>query len=125
VRDLAALLDQLDAAAARGDVHGVWDLDLAFHQRLYELSGSRLFLETWNLFRDQVRLWHRISSGLPRISTGLPGAEAVAGDRRLHQPLFEALRARDAVAAEAAAREHVEAGIRMLGLDAPIGSPAA
>ena len=118
--ELARIVDDMASAVQRADAHSTSDLDIAFHERIYELSESLIFLNVWSTIRDRVRLWHRIAGRITRqqLPTGLTSD-------RLHQEILDALRLRSPRRAEDAARTHIERGYRMLGLGSmDDGAPA-
>ncbi|MBI2939194.1 MAG: GntR family transcriptional regulator [Chloroflexi bacterium] len=122
LRSLERIVDDLAAAERRGDWHALSDCDILFHERLYALCGSRLFLEIWQLFRDQVRLWHRVSKILQRHSAPRTIEWTV---ERLHRDILEAVREGSPVCAENAARVHIErAQLLVEGGPLPDGSAA-
>jgi DNA-binding GntR family transcriptional regulator len=87
------------------------DLDLAFHDEIYRLSGHRLLQEAWGNLRAKIRVL-LVATGVLGVAdpqTGRPQAYS-----RGHAPILQALRARDAAAAEAAIARHLADGERLL-----------
>ncbi len=74
--------------------------DLAFHQRILEVSGSRRLLEAWLGIMSQVRLLQR------HVLTSRDlNLEQLA---RNHEAIVDALRSGDPDAAERCLRDHIE-----------------
>ena len=87
------------------------ELDLAFHDEIYRLSGHRLLQETWGNLRPKFRVL-LVATGVLGVAdpqTGRPHAYS-----RGHAPIVDALRARDAAAAEAAIARHLADGEKLL-----------
>lgn len=97
--DLARLdsyLQEMRRAAVAGDVVAEASADAAFHGYLVDAAGNGTLARVWRLLEPYSRTY---------ISIAVPGA-----DRRriaeLHEPVLQALRARDGSVAEAAIRHH-------------------
>jgi DNA-binding GntR family transcriptional regulator len=123
-RDLAAmesLLEQADAEdplSEAGQIRKA-ELDLAFHDEIYRLSGHRLLQDAWGNLRARIRVL-LVVSGMLRTTVD----PSVAGPRpyhRWHAAVMEALRARDADQAEIEVIRHLAGGerglVRQLGGD--------
>ncbi len=95
---LRELYEQMRAAAQRGDGHAHVQADIDFHRAIVEASGNRLLRQFWESMRlptttfMSVILTHR---DLPELTVR-------------HEPILLALEARDPVAAEQAARWHID-----------------
>jgi DNA-binding GntR family transcriptional regulator len=98
VDELEAELDAMRAAAEKGDLHEQVEHDVAFHRLIVEASGNRILLETWLSLRIESR------TIVTALRSGLDGREIAAR----HEPVLEALRARDPKRAGEALRRHVE-----------------
>jgi DNA-binding GntR family transcriptional regulator len=107
---LAAQVDAIRAASQRGEASAVSAHDVAFHDRIYQISGNRLLLDIWRGFRDQILLRHRMRPPDDLSSDGL----STLG---VHQELFDALATRDREVARRAAELHICLGARQLGID--------
>ena len=87
------------------------ELDLAFHDEIYRLSGHHQLEEAWGNLRARIRVL-LVATGVLRDT-----ALTAYGPRpyhRWHAPILEALRARDPVRAEAAVLRHLATGERGL-----------
>jgi DNA-binding GntR family transcriptional regulator len=98
VEALEAELAAMRASADEGDLHGLAEHDAAFHRLIVEASGNSILLEVWTSLRIETR------TAITALKTRVDGHEIVA----LHDPVLEALRARDPDRAGAALRRHVE-----------------
>ncbi len=98
LRELRRLLDQLEKAAADGDVRAVSQADLALHEAICRLSGNaRLYAAFTRDFPTML--------GLIRMDDQQhPSLEAMA---REHRPILEALEKGDADLAVAHLRSHI------------------
>jgi DNA-binding GntR family transcriptional regulator len=90
--------DQMRAAAARGDDHAHVEADIAFHRAIVYASGNRLLRQFW----DSMQL--ATTTFMSLILTHRDLHELCVR----HEPILAALEARDADAAERAARWHIE-----------------
>jgi DNA-binding GntR family transcriptional regulator len=99
------LVERGRAALARGHFPSLIDADMAFHNAIYAASGNPLIAESAS------RHWHHVR----RVIGGVLQAE---GPREWvwdeHEGIVDAINAGDAIAAERRAREHCEAGGRVL-----------
>ena len=106
-RDLAALaglVDEMQAAARRNDLHAVATADASFHGRLVDVAGNETLARVWRSLEPFSRTY---------ITLVVPDADPQwAAD--LHPPIMAALRARDPELVIAALRNHfAEAGLRL------------
>jgi len=113
-------LDSLDAMIAQNEAvptHNVdhlirrAELDLAFHDEIYRLSGHRQLQEAWGNLRARVRVLLVATGVLRESDTSSNGAGPYA---RWHAPVVAALRARQPDLAEAAVIRHLAKGERDL-----------
>jgi DNA-binding GntR family transcriptional regulator len=99
------LVERGRAALARGHFPSLIDADMAFHNAIYAASGNPFIAESAS------RHWHHVR----RVMGGVLRAE---GPREWvwdeHQGIVDAINAGDAAAAERRAREHCDAGGRVL-----------
>ena len=108
--DLTALGHELHVwdTAERDDAQALWVADLGFHERIYAVSGNRHLIRFAQIAADLVAVYRH--STIRRLGSD---ADAVMPRTRSdvyaeHQRIFDALRARDPVAAEEAARAHID-----------------
>ncbi|HSO07712.1 MAG TPA: GntR family transcriptional regulator [Pelomicrobium sp.] len=101
----AALIDRGRAAVAAGDVGAMVDADVAFHHRIYELSGNPLIEET---LAQQWKHLRRYMGGVLEES----GAREGIWDE--HAAIFEAVKNGRPQDAGARAREHALNGAERL-----------
>jgi DNA-binding GntR family transcriptional regulator len=104
VEELSGYLGEMRRAARADDAHAEAVADSLFHGRIVEISGNATLQRVWRQLEPFSRTY---------ITLAAPGI-----DRRrvadLHQPLLDALRARDAVAAAVALDRHYTAAAAML-----------
>jgi DNA-binding GntR family transcriptional regulator len=96
--ELDAMASEMFARAQDGDAAAVFELDLQFHHRLYELSGHSL------LRRTLAELWRRISMLVNFDATTSPDLLEYAKNHRM---LFDALRTGNSGDVERVFREHI------------------
>ncbi len=101
---LSGYMDAMDHAAEAGDTVAEAAADARFHGCLVEIANNSTLARVWGLLEPYSRTY---------ISLAVPGADRrrIAG---LHVPVLDALRARDAVTAEAAIRHHFDDAEAML-----------
>jgi DNA-binding GntR family transcriptional regulator len=87
------------------------ELDLAFHDEIYRLSGHHLLQEAWGNLRAKIRVL-LVASGMLRIID--PSVSGPRPYHRWHAPVLEALRSADADRAEASVIRHLALGERGL-----------
>jgi len=98
VRELRTLLDGMDAAAARNDLDGYHDANLAFHDRLVELAGNRKLLAMYRRLVNELRLHRRAS---------IAQAGALPVSTREHHDIVDKIAAGAPAAAGRALHDHV------------------
>jgi DNA-binding GntR family transcriptional regulator len=96
--DVAALEREVLGMAQAEDVREQVEHDVRFHELIVAASGNARLIELWASLQVESRTM------ITALRTGLDAA-AIA---RLHEPIVDALRRRDADAAAAAIRGHVE-----------------
>jgi DNA-binding GntR family transcriptional regulator len=110
---METLLHDADAVEADRDDRVIRraERDLAFHDEIYRLSGHRQLQDVWGNLRTRI-LVLLVATGILR--------DPVLADRgprpysRGHAPILNALRERDADAAEVSIVEHLAMGERLL-----------
>jgi DNA-binding GntR family transcriptional regulator len=100
--ELFTWLDRLENAAAR-DVGVYFPLNIAFHDRIVEMTGNTVLLEFYRRVIDRMHL-------LRRRSFSAPGGNNPS--RLEHRRIVEALQSRDPERAGNALRAHVENGFQ-------------
>ena len=86
------------------DLHALWTADLSFHEIIYEVSNNRHLVRFAQIAAELAAVYRR--NTIRRLEN--EGARSREDVRLEHQQIFEALAARDADLAEAAAREHIQ-----------------
>jgi DNA-binding GntR family transcriptional regulator len=107
IETLATDIEHMNEAAEAGDPVAAADADAGFHGRLVEIARNGTLERVWGLLEPYSRTY---------ITLAVPGADRrrIAG---LHVPVLDALRLRDAAAAEAAIHAHfVDAKDMLAGL---------
>lgn len=97
--ELQALVEQMRDAARNKDMETLERIDTQFHERVCELSGSRIMLRVWLPLFTQLRRF--ITQSHQRY---FPQRTEIADG---HQPLVDALRSRNPKKAEAAITKHI------------------
>ena len=97
IRELRSFIQAGQAAVGVGDVSGIVDANMAFHNAIAEAAGNDLLA---HVLRDVSRKvqWLHSSVAAERAGTSL----------QEHVLIVDALEARDADAAEKSARDHVD-----------------
>lgn len=101
LKELHALLDQLEASAVQGGVNHYFPLNISFHDRLVEMAGNGVLL---GLYRQLVNRMHLMRR------RGFSAAGSSQASHAEHRAILEALATRDPERAARAMREHVQAG---------------
>lgn len=89
------------------------ETDLQFHEILFDVSQHRLLQQAWQRLRVQARVLLVVNGALWN-SEARSEQERALGMVKVHEPLVEALRARDAALAERLFVEHLAEGERRL-----------
>ena len=110
IAELRTRVDRLDRVA--GGIDAYFPLNLAFHDRIVEMTGNGKLLAAYRRLIDEMHLLRR---------HGLVHGGGLGVSNAEHRAIVEALARRDAAAATRAAREHVLAGRRRL---VAAGAPA-
>jgi len=98
VRDLRALIERMDKAAAKDDLDAYHQINLAFHDRLVELSGNAKLLVTYRRLVNELHLYRR---------TALAQDGALPLSSHQHHDIVEKIAAGQASAAGRALYDHV------------------
>lgn len=100
-RELDRLVDQMVAAAERGDVAAVCDIDRRFHQRLWRIADHSILLEVAAGLRGRInRFLHAATQALP--------PDELVRHAVGHGDLLDVIASGDRDRAEAAMRDHIE-----------------
>jgi DNA-binding GntR family transcriptional regulator len=98
LQTLAKLLDDMDTAAADGDLDVYYPLNLQFHQTLLEFTGNRRLLQTYQSIIRELHLFRR---------KALVTRERMSDSNAEHRAIYAALRAKNPVAAASLMEAHV------------------
>ncbi|HTK00405.1 MAG TPA: GntR family transcriptional regulator [Bordetella sp.] len=101
--ELGAMLTELENTSVRDGVSRYFELNLAFHDRLVEMTGNATLL---GLYRQVVNRIHL----LRRRGFSLAGSSAASHAE--HRAILDALATRDADIAARAMRQHVQSGLQ-------------
>jgi DNA-binding GntR family transcriptional regulator len=112
--DVTALERELKAMARAGDLRQQVEHDVQFHKLIVEASGNSRLIEIWSSLQVETR------TAISALRTGLTPREAA----KMHEPIIEALRRKDARAAGRAIRSHVEHFGRILAKSQKAGAGA-
>lgn len=89
------------------------DLDMQFHDILFELSGHHLLQQAWQRLRSQARVLLVVTGAL-RDSASIPSPRHGLGLRAVHEPIFEAIQVGNVDEAERAMIYHLAEGERRI-----------
>jgi DNA-binding GntR family transcriptional regulator len=103
LQELHAMLDQLEASSIHGELNNYFTLNIAFHDRLVELSGNTTIL---GLYRQVVNRMHL----LRRRGFSIAGSSQASHHE--HRMILDALARRDPDAVALAMFQHVQAGFQ-------------
>lgn len=98
IRELRTLVERMDKAAAKNDLDTYYQVNLAFHDRLVQLTGNAKLLFTYRRLINELHLYRR---------TALGQAGAVPVSSHQHHDIVEKIASRRAAAAGKALFEHV------------------
>ena len=98
VRELRALVERMDKAAARDELDAYHRANLQFHDRLVELAGNAKLLATYRRLVNELHLYRRAS---------LAQAGALPVSTREHHDIVEKIASGQAAAAGRALYDHV------------------
>jgi DNA-binding GntR family transcriptional regulator len=97
--DLGAILASHDRAVNEGDVEGHFDFDRQFHTKILEIAGNERLSTSLGMLRSQIDI------AMQTTHKG-PGRIALALEE--HRVIFQHISEGNAVAAEEAARGHIQ-----------------
>jgi DNA-binding GntR family transcriptional regulator len=103
IEELKAMVTQLETSTGSGGVTHYFFLNIAFHDRMVEMTGNTMLL---GLYRQVVNRMHL----LRRRGFSLSGSSAASHAE--HRVILEALATRDAESTARAMRQHVESGFQ-------------
>jgi DNA-binding GntR family transcriptional regulator len=103
LQELRDILDRLEASSTDGELNDYFALNIAFHDRLVELSGNATLL---GLYRQVVNRMHL----LRRRGFSIAGSSQASHHE--HRLILDALARRDPEAVALAMRQHVHAGFQ-------------
>jgi DNA-binding GntR family transcriptional regulator len=98
VEDLGRHLGAIEKAAADGDLHEQVRSDVEFHQTIIDACGNSILRDVWRSLRIEGRTM------ITTLRTGIDLEEIAA----IHEPILDAMRAKDPDAAAAAMRRHFD-----------------
>ena len=101
LQELAGLVQDMTRAAQAQDATELVELDLQFHHRLHEMTGHRLLQQMLQDLGGLTRIFIIATKAFYSPFASLEEAAAS------HNPILEALRARDAQLARQAIHEHI------------------
>lgn len=101
IDELAELVDTMNQAARQNDAAELVEIDLQFHERLHAMTGHRLLVQQLQSLAGLTRVF--IIATKAYYSPFASLEEAAAS----HNPILQALRARDAKLAREAIHEHI------------------
>lgn len=113
--ELQLLVEQMREAARNKDMETLERIDTEFHQRVCELSGSRILLRVWLPLFTQLRRF--ITQAHQRF---FPQRTEIADG---HQPLVDALRSRDPKKAETVVTQHILVSWARMNADQQLEKP--
>ncbi len=117
--DLAGLqrsVERMESAFAAGDAVTYHELNVAFHERMVELTGNRKMLDIYRKLLNELALYRR-------HSLGQPGAMRSSVDE--HRGILAAIRSGDPDAAGNTMRDHILASGERLQRAHESAAPAA
>ena len=100
VRDLRQIVDRMEKATARNDVDAYLAANLAFHDRLVELTGNHKLLVTYRRLVNELHLFRRAT---------LTQGGALPVSTREHRDIVDRIASGQVAAAGRALHEHVAA----------------
>lgn len=98
IAELAAIGEQMQRAAAAGDGRTLAIVDASLHERIMQLAGNRTLLRVWRSLEPLSRTF---------ITLAGPGSNP-QWSADLHDPILEAIQARDTEAVVGAIESHFE-----------------
>jgi DNA-binding GntR family transcriptional regulator len=114
IAELQSYIDEMQRAASAGDVLAEAHVDTAFHGRIVEIAANVTLRRVWRFLEPTSRTY------ITFIAHAIDPHEMA----NLHQPIIDALQARDADAATEAVRRHFRIAAEMFDPFLEIASPA-
>ncbi len=105
IAELESLVDAMLKAAKVGDDARVIELDLQFHQALWQMSGHQRLLQVLTSMLSQIRTFLTVNTEL---------IEDLVEGFADHKKIVDAIRSRQADAAERQMREHIVAARKVV-----------
>ena len=114
LKRLQTHLQAWESPPRESDDSALWVSDLNFHNLIYEVTGNRHLMRFSQIAAELAAVYRR--NTIRRLDEPGAGARQRSREdvRREHEAIFEAVRARDADGAEAAARAHIRNVIQHL-----------
>lgn len=109
--DLEETLCLSEYHTRKGNYEKLWELDSQFHEQLYSAANSRILNHILSDFHDYVKRVRKAT---------IASEDRSVRSTEEHRAIFEAIRDKDAIRAEALARQHVKRAIESIqiyGLD--------
>jgi DNA-binding GntR family transcriptional regulator len=101
--ELGEMLTELETTSVRDGVNRYFELNLAFHDRLVEMTGNATLLGLYRQVVNRIHLLRRRGFSLAGSSSASHGE---------HRAILDALATRDADVAARAMRQHVQNGFQ-------------
>ena len=101
IEELTELVESMKEAARQNDAAELVAIDLQFHERLHQMTGHRLLVQQLQSLAGQTRIFIIATKAFYSPFASLEEAAAS------HEPIMDALRARDAGLAREAIHEHI------------------
>ncbi len=98
-KSLRDILELQQFYTDKGDLEQLRNLDSQFHERIYEISGSRTLRRTLSSLHHSVQRYRKMSFATKGR------AQKVMGE---HQRIVDAIAAHDPIGAEAATNDHIQ-----------------
>ncbi len=105
LEQLAKQLKVWESPTKDDDLYALWVADLSFHETIYQVSNNKHIIRFAQIATEQVSVYRR--NTIRRLSEERK-QRSKEDVRKEHQMIYEALAARDAEAAEAAAKLHIQ-----------------
>lgn len=103
--ELERMVARMESAFAAGDAGAYHEINVAFHERMVEMTGNRKLLEIYRRMLNELALYRRNSLAQP---------EAMRHSVEEHRGILAAIRARDADAAGRLMQAHILASSERL-----------
>lgn len=103
IAELGSLLAQLESSSSSGGINRYFELNVAFHDRVVEMTGNATLLGVYRLVVNRMHLLRR---------RGFSLAGSSEASHAEHRDVLEALSTRDPEKAASAMRQHVESGFQ-------------